>query len=202
MASFFHRRQILGVATAVSGAALAAWLLFPHRGARGPTADSGAVSRSLSASAADDEAPLAGSASCRECHAVFFEKWSTSFHGRAMQPHTGEFARDRLTPQRRPLRIKGRLYRAVVGTGSDHVEEKGPDGTREYPIAQVLGGKNVSYFLTPLARGHVHVVAAEPLREGGRDRLRPLPHVERPASASPTVPTTRASPATPRAWPR
>lgn len=158
MASSFHRRQILGVATAVAGAALAAWLLLPHRGARGPTADSGAVPRSPSESAAADEAPLAGSGSCRECHAVFFEKWSTSFHGRAMQPHTGEFARDRLTPQRRPLRIKGRLYRAVVGTGSDHVEEEGPDGTREYPIVQVLGGKNVSYFLTPLARGHLQVL--------------------------------------------
>jgi tetratricopeptide (TPR) repeat protein len=102
--------------------------------------------------------PLAGSASCRPCHQAFFERWSTSFHGLAMQPHTGDFARDRLTPQEAPLEIRGRSYRAVVGTGSDHVEETGPDGRRTYPIVQVLGGKNVCYFLTPLERGHLQVL--------------------------------------------
>jgi tetratricopeptide (TPR) repeat protein len=158
MAVSLHRRQVLGVATAVAAAALAAWLVSSHREAPGPTAGSGPAARRLAASDAPDEVPLAGSTSCRECHAVFFEKWSTSFHGRAMQPHTGEFARDRLTPQEKPLLIKGRRYRAVVGTGSDHVAEEGPDGTREYPIVQVLGGKNVCYFLTPLARGHLQVL--------------------------------------------
>ncbi|HEX9187249.1 MAG TPA: multiheme c-type cytochrome, partial [Vicinamibacteria bacterium] len=103
-------------------------------------------------------APLAGSASCRSCHAVFFQKWSTSFHGLALQAHTGDFARDRLTPQPRPLRIRGRSYRAVVGTGADHVAETGPDGKKAYPIAQVLGGKNVCYFLTPLDRGLLQVL--------------------------------------------
>jgi Flp pilus assembly protein TadD len=102
--------------------------------------------------------PLAGSASCRSCHAVFFQKWSTSFHGLAMQAHTAEFARDRLTPQSKPLEIKGRSYRAVIGTAHDHVEETGPRGTSEHPIAQVLGGKNVCYFLTPLDRGLLQVL--------------------------------------------
>ena len=30
--------------------------------------------------------------------------------------------------------------------------ETGPKGTKSYPIEQVLGGKNVFYFLTPLER--------------------------------------------------
>jgi tetratricopeptide (TPR) repeat protein len=107
---------------------------------------------------AEPPAPLAGSQSCRSCHAVFFQKWSTSFHGLAMQPHTGDFARDRLTPQEKPLAIGGRSYRAVVGTGSDHVEETGPAGTKTHPIVQVLGGKNVCYFLTPLERGLLQVL--------------------------------------------
>lgn len=89
---------------------------------------------------------------------MFFQKWSTSFHGLAMQPHTGDFARDHLTPQEEPLTIKGRAYRAVIHTDADHVEESGPDGTKVYPIVQVLGGKNVAYFLTPLDRGHLQVL--------------------------------------------
>jgi hypothetical protein len=105
-----------------------------------------------------EPAPLAGSASCRPCHAVFFERWSTSFHGLAMQPHTADLARARLTPQEEPLEIRGRRYRAVVGTGRDHVEETGPEGTRVHPIVQVLGGKNVCYFLTPLERGLLQVL--------------------------------------------
>ena len=103
-------------------------------------------------------APLAGSQSCRSCHAVFFQKWSTSFHGLAMQPHTGDFARDRLTPQEKPIAIGGRSYRAVIGTGSDHVEETGPAGKKTHAIVQVLGGKNVCYFLTPLDRGLLQVL--------------------------------------------
>jgi Flp pilus assembly protein TadD len=75
-----------------------------------------------------------------------------------MQAHSADFARDRLTPQEKPLEIRGRSYRAVIGTGADHVEERGPGGTRALPIAQVLGGKNVVYFLTPLERGLLQVL--------------------------------------------
>jgi len=75
-----------------------------------------------------------------------------------MQPHTGDFARDRLTPQEKPLTIRGRSYQAVVGTGADHVEETGPQGRKAYPIVQLLGGKNVCYFLTPLDRGLLQVL--------------------------------------------
>jgi tetratricopeptide (TPR) repeat protein len=135
----------LGSAAVVVFAAL---LFLPGRGAPPPAPPS----------AGEPPAPLAGSASCRSCHAVFFQKWSTSFHGLAMQPHTGDFARDRLTPQLKPLEIKGRSYRAVIGTGADHVEQTGPQGTSVHPIAQVLGGKNVCYFLTPLDRGLLQVL--------------------------------------------
>ncbi len=40
---------------------------------------------------------FAGSTSCRECHEKFYQLWSTSFHGLAMQPYTAEFARAKLT---------------------------------------------------------------------------------------------------------
>ena len=41
----------------------------------------------------------AGSESCMECHERFYQLWSSSFHGLAMQPYSPEFARSNLTPQ-------------------------------------------------------------------------------------------------------
>ena len=41
-----------------------------------------------------------GSRSCRECHEKFYQLWSTSFHGLAMQPYTSELARTNLTEQK------------------------------------------------------------------------------------------------------
>lgn len=149
MARSLARPKVLAAVGSLAALALAAVFFFPARRTLPPPSPT---------PGAEPPAPLAGSQSCRSCHAVFFQKWSTSFHGLAMQAHTGDFARDRLTPQEKPLEIRGRAYRAVVGTGADHVEETGPDGTRTHPIAQVLGGKNVCYFLTPLERGLLQVL--------------------------------------------
>jgi tetratricopeptide (TPR) repeat protein/nitrate/TMAO reductase-like tetraheme cytochrome c subunit len=142
-------RRLMAVLGSAAALGLAGLVLLPARRSAPPPA--------LTAPS-ESAAPLAGSASCRACHAVFFQKWSTSFHGLAMQAHTGDFARDRLTPQERPLEIRGRSYRAVIGTGADHVEETWPQGRKTHPIAQVLGGKNVCYFLTPLDRGLLQVL--------------------------------------------
>jgi Flp pilus assembly protein TadD len=75
-----------------------------------------------------------------------------------MRPYTPAFARDHLKPMNRGLAIQGRTYRATIGTASDHVEERGPEGTKTYPIAQVLGGKNVAYFLTLRDRGFLQTL--------------------------------------------
>ncbi len=141
-----HSRTIAALG-ALGALGIVAVALFTGRPAPPPPAPGGAP-----------PAPLAGSQSCRSCHAVFFQKWSTSFHGLAMQPHTGDFARDRLTPQEKPIAIGRRSYRAVIGTGGDHVEETGPAGKKTHAIVQVLGGKNVCYFLTPLDRGLLQVL--------------------------------------------
>jgi Flp pilus assembly protein TadD len=141
------RSRFVAALGALAALALSAVLFLPHRSTTPPPAPG-----------AEPQAPLAGSQSCRSCHAVFFQKWSTSFHGLAMQPHTGDFARDRLTPQDKPLVIGGRSYRAVLGTGADYVEESGPHGRKTHAIVQVLGGKNVCYFLTPLDRGLLQVL--------------------------------------------
>ena len=36
---------------------------------------------------------FAGSVSCRECHEKFYQLWSTSMHGLAMQPYTPNLPR-------------------------------------------------------------------------------------------------------------
>src|SRR5512143_587558 len=46
---------------------------------------------------------FAGSRSCQECHAKFYQLWSTSFHGLAMQPYTRELAKTKLTPQEKEV---------------------------------------------------------------------------------------------------
>ncbi len=146
-------RRKLAVLGSAAALVLAGLLVLPRLGFLLPPGAAPAASR-----APAEPALVAGSPSCRSCHAVFYQKWSTSFHGLAMQPHTADFARTRLTPQAKPLEIKGRTYRAVIGTNADHVEETGPQGTSEHRIVQVLGGKNVCYFLTPRDRGLLQVL--------------------------------------------
>ena len=57
---------------------------------------------------------FAGSVSCRECHERFYQLWSTSFHGLAMQPYTQLFARARLTPQKGSVVIGRYRYSADI----------------------------------------------------------------------------------------
>ena len=103
-------------------------------------------------------AAFVGSKTCRDCHADFYKLWSTSWHGLAMQPYTPTFARTRLTPQQGNITIGKRRYRVEIGAGAGCVRETGPDGQRKLPIAHVMGGKNVYYLLTPMARGRLQVL--------------------------------------------
>lgn len=100
----------------------------------------------------------AGSQSCRECHEKFYQLWSTSWHGLAMQPYTAELARTRLSAQRKDVVVGKTRYRAEVGKGQGWVTETGPAGKKNYPIAHALGGKNVYYFLTPFDKGRLQTL--------------------------------------------
>lgn len=112
-----------------------------------PTATVGAISKPKDYS---------GSASCRECHPRFYELWSTSFHGLAMQPWSAELGRTKLTPQTVEVVAGKQSFLADIARGV--VRERGPAGTKEYSIVQVTGGKNVFYFLTMLERGRLQVL--------------------------------------------
>jgi tetratricopeptide (TPR) repeat protein len=95
--------------------------------------------------------PYAGSSSCRECHERFYQLWSTSKHGLAMQPYTLGFAAIQLTPHQGEIMIGKEKYHADIIEGV--VIETGGKGTKKYQIEHVLGGKNVYYFLTPFNKG-------------------------------------------------
>jgi tetratricopeptide (TPR) repeat protein len=112
---------------------------------------------------ADTQAPAqlagyAGSASCRECHEKFYQLWSTSFHGLAMQPYTDEFAAKQLSPQKEDIVVGNKHYLAEIGPGQGWVVEKGEMEPRNYKIEQVLGGKNVYYFLAMLEKGRLQTL--------------------------------------------
>ncbi len=101
-------------------------------------------------------ASYAGSSSCRACHERFYQLWSTSMHGLAMQPYTPAFASAALVPQQNGITVNKVTYRASIEDGV--VIETGQKGTRQYKITQVLGGKNVYYFLTPLDKGRLQTL--------------------------------------------
>lgn len=100
----------------------------------------------------------AGSESCRECHERFYQLWSSSRHGLAMQPYTTEFARKELTPHRSEIKIGKSSYRADISGSAGYVHERTAGRKNRYPIEHVLGGKNVYYFLTPLSKGRLQTL--------------------------------------------
>src|SRR5271167_923797 len=75
-----------------------------------------------------------------------------------MQPFTPEFAKTHLTPATEEIQIGEHRYRAAISGGSGWVYERGPGGEKKYRIEQVMGGKNVFYFLTSLERGRLQVL--------------------------------------------
>ena len=98
----------------------------------------------------------AGSESCRQCHEKFYALWVDSRHGLAMQPYSAAFAKQNLTPQQKDIVIGESRYRADLAKGV--VSETGPEGTKQYKMEHVLGGKNVYYFLTPFPRGRLQTL--------------------------------------------
>ncbi len=108
------------------------------------------------ARSADAGGAFTGSASCRECHEKFYTLWSTSRHGLAMQPVTEAFARQALAAHTNAIEIGKHRFRADAAARV--IREEGPEGTQSYPMVQALGGKNIYYLLTPMARGRLQVL--------------------------------------------
>ncbi len=106
------------------------------------------------------EPQYSGSLSCRECHERFYDLWSGSHHGLAMQPYTDDFAREHLLPQTESIAIedKDAHYLAEIEANQGWIRETLSGQKKSYPIVHVMGGKNVYYFLTTLDRGRLQTL--------------------------------------------
>ncbi|UCF38526.1 MAG: hypothetical protein JSU96_06710, partial [Acidobacteriota bacterium] len=99
-----------------------------------------------------------GSQSCRNCHERFYELWSTSHHGLAMQPVTEGLLRESLSPLANPIEIQSYSYEVVLDPEFPHVVERGGGEVHELGMKYALGGKNIYYFLTERDRGWLQVL--------------------------------------------
>ena len=130
---------------------LAAGIAFSQSPPGSPAGDNGALPEVSAAG-------VTGSDGCRECHERFYQLWSTSFHGLAMQAFTPKLAKEKLTEPAGDLAAGALRYRADIGGETAWVVEQGPKGERKYRIDYAMGGKNVFYFLTPLEKGRLQVL--------------------------------------------
>lgn len=100
-----------------------------------------------------------GSSSCRSCHEKFYQLWSTSHHGLAMQLYSAALVRSAQLTDSPAIRVDDTSYKAEITDQAGWIVEHGTgDDEHRYPIAQALGGKNVYYFLTLLERGRLQVL--------------------------------------------
>ena len=113
------------------------------------------VSSATATVSADD---YVGSATCATCHKKFYDLWSTSFHGLAMQRYTPQLARDAGFQNNVSVRIGEVTYTTALTDQGGAIVEHSSSGERRYPIEFTLGGKNIYYFLTPLDRGYLQVL--------------------------------------------
>jgi len=86
-----------------------------------------------------DSTRYMGSVSCRKCHEKFYQLWSTSHHGLAMQPYSADFARTQLTPQTAEIAVGPYRYMADVGGEAGWIVEQGAEGEKRFPIQHVMG---------------------------------------------------------------
>ncbi len=95
-----------------------------------------------------------GSASCKACHARFYELWEPSHHGRALQSWSSGLAA-LVPPCAEPIEADGHLYRAFSSPEKGWVQD---ESGRQYAISYALGGKNYYNFLTLLEDGRLQVL--------------------------------------------
>ncbi|HEY5653560.1 MAG TPA: tetratricopeptide repeat protein, partial [Pontiella sp.] len=104
-----------------------------------------------------DQGDYMGSSDCLVCHERFYELWSTSHHGKAMQAFSASFARS-LIPMKKSIDIRGNKFFIELNAAGGIMHQTDPNGIQStYPILHALGGKNVYFFLVPLEKGKLQV---------------------------------------------
>lgn len=101
---------------------------------------------------------FAGSATCIECHAQFYELWSTSHHGLAMQPITSKFIATEIQTNQDEIFLENGYYKAIIKDTTLFIQERKGDSITNYQVIWALGGKNVYYFLTNFDGGRLQTL--------------------------------------------
>lgn len=104
---------------------------------------------------ADD---FSGSTSCIECHERFYQLWSPSFHGKAMQPINAKFFETTNLPASEKFSLEEKTYNVAFEDTVMVMFEKDGEAIKRYEVAWALGGKNVFYFLTMLEKGKLQTI--------------------------------------------
>ena len=99
-----------------------------------------------------------GSSSCIECHAQFYELWSTSHHGLAMQAITKSFIKNEIQVNQDEIFMEGAYYKAILNDTLLLIQERKGDSLKNYEVIWALGGKNVYYFLCAFEGGKLQTL--------------------------------------------
>lgn len=98
-----------------------------------------------------------GSSNCRSCHERFYELWSTSHHGKAMEAFSVSLSQT-LAPMTEPIRIGNETFIVEFdeqGGVLHGASECGVETT--WRLRHSFGGRNVRYFLIPMEKGKLQV---------------------------------------------
>ncbi len=104
------------------------------------------------------DADYAGSESCIQCHQHFYDLWSPSHHGKAMQPVNAHFIETAQIPESSDFSIEGKKYHVEIGKSTISMKEMENEKENNYEVTWALGGKNVYYFLSPLEDGKLQTI--------------------------------------------
>ena len=104
------------------------------------------------------ENDYAGSENCKQCHQNFYDLWSPSHHGKAMQPVNSGFIKTANISASSDFALEGKTYRVELGQSTMTMIEKDGNKEKNYNLVWALGGKNVYYFLTPLEQGKLQTI--------------------------------------------
>ena len=101
-----------------------------------------------------EENEFIGSTSCMECHERFYQLWSPSYHGKAMESVNATYIAKNKLPENQVIEVEGKMYEiATVDSSMVMYEKDGGKILNTYKIDWALGGHNVSCFLTPMDKG-------------------------------------------------
>ncbi len=106
----------------------------------------------------ENSGDFSGSESCMECHEKFYQLWSPSHHGKAMEPMTAAYIASKNLVNSDDFSLEGKEYRVVFEDSTMTMVERDGNSETKYPIVWALGGKNVSYYLTELDNGMLQTI--------------------------------------------